>query len=120
MLMNPKIINDSQPVKRNHSGGGRPFHSRLESFAEFIREQRQQRRTWQEIAARLRTEKDCVITSQGLHQFYRRYLKRQARPHWESEAATPQPATMNPSASTPKMQTPTTETTNPYTFNTNI
>ena len=113
--MNPKIINDGQPVKRNHSGGGRPFHSRLESFVEFIREQRQQRRTWQEIAIRLGTEKDCVITSQGLHQFYRRYLKRQARSHWESEAATAQPATVNPSAPTP--QTTTTETDNPYRFN---
>ena len=67
-------------------GGGRAYRSRLELFAEFIREQRQQRRTWQEIAARLRTEKDCIITFQGLHQFYRRYLKRQARPHWENEA----------------------------------
>jgi len=118
MLMNPKIINDGQPVKRNRSGGGRPFHSRLEPFVEFIREQRQQRLTWQEIATRLHTENDCVITSQGLHQFYRRYLKRQARPHWESEAATPPPATVNPSASTP--QTTTTETDNPFRFNTNI
>ncbi|MGO9705328.1 MAG: hypothetical protein ACLPYZ_08915 [Limisphaerales bacterium] len=96
-------------------GGGRAYRSRLEPFAEFIREQRQQRRTWQEIAARLRTEKDCVITFQGLHQFYRRYLKRQARSHWESKAATAQPATVNPSAPTP--QTTTTETDNPYRFN---
>ena len=118
MLMNSKSINVNQPVKRSHSGGGRPFHSRLESFAEFIREQRKQRQTWQEIATRLHTENDCVITSQGLHQFYRRYLKRQARPHWESEAATPPPATVNPSASTP--QTTTTETDNPFQFNTNI
>ena len=116
--MNSKSINANLPVKRNRSGGGRPFHSRLEPFAEFIREQRQQRKTWQEIAASLRTEKDCVITSQGLHQFYRRYLKRQARSHWESKAATPQPATVNPSASTPK--TTTTETDNPFRFNTNI
>jgi hypothetical protein len=115
MLMNSKSINVNQPVKRIRSGGGRPFHSRLEPFTGFIREQRQQRRTWQEIAARLRTEKDCVITSQGLHQFYRRYLKRQARPDWESEAATPQPAKVNPSASI--TQTPTTETDNPFTFN---
>jgi hypothetical protein len=113
--MNSKSINVNQPVKRNRSGGGRPFHSRLEPFVEFIREQRQRRRTWQEIAARLRTEKDCVITSQGLHQFYRRYLKRQARPHWESEAATPQPAKVNPSASI--TQTTTTEKDNPFTFN---
>ena len=62
MLMNSKSINANQPVKRNRSGGGRPFHSRLEPFTGFIREQRQPRRTWQEIAAQLRTEKDCVIT----------------------------------------------------------
>jgi hypothetical protein len=109
--MNSKSINVNQPVKRNRSGGGRPFHSRLESFAEFIREQRQQRRTWQEIAARLRTEKGCAITFQGLHQFYRRYLKRQARSHWENEAATAQPAKVKP---------PATTTTNPYKFNTDI
>ena len=58
--------------------GGRPFHSILEPHFDFIREQRQQRKTWQEIATLLRTEKGCVITFQGLHQFYRRYLKRQA------------------------------------------
>jgi hypothetical protein len=116
MLMNSKSINVNQPVKRNRSGGGRPFHSRLEPFVEFIREQRRQRQTWQEIATRLHTEKDCVITSQGLHQFYRRYLKRQARSHWESESATPKAATVKPSASTP--QTTTTETDNPFTFNT--
>ena len=102
-------------IKNKRRGGGRAYRSRLELFAEFIREQRQQRRTWQEIAARLRTEKDCVITFQGLHQFYRRYLKRQARSHWESGAATAQPATVKPSAPTP--QTTTTETDNPYSFN---
>src|ERR1700722_12782077 len=76
-------------------GGGRAYRSRLESFVEFIRQQRQQRRTWQEIAAQLR-EKDFAITFQGLHQFYRRYLKRQNRPHWETEAAMAQPATVKP------------------------
>jgi hypothetical protein len=90
MLMNPEIINDGLPAKHKRSGGGRAFHSRLESFVDFIREQRQQRRTWQEIATLLRTEKGCAITFQGLHQFYRRYLKRQARPHWENEAVTAQ------------------------------
>ena len=102
-------------TKNKRRGGGRAYRSRLESFAEFIREQRQQRRTWQEIAAWLRTEKGCAITFQGLHQFYRRYLKRQVRSHWESEAATLQPATVNPSASTPKMTI--TETDNPFRFN---
>ena len=52
---------------------------------DFIREQRQQRRTWQEIATRLRTDHGCNISFQGLHQFYRRHLKRQAHSHWESE-----------------------------------
>jgi hypothetical protein len=110
---------DSQ-TKNKRRGGGRAYRSRLESFAEFIREQRQQRKTWQEIAARLRTEKDCVITFQGLHQFYRRYLKRQARSHWESEVSTAQPATANPSASAPtpaQAATATTKTDNPYQFN---
>ena len=66
-------------------GGGRAYRSRLESFVDFIREQRQQRRTWQEIATWLRTNHGCNITFQGLHQFYRRHLKRQARSHWENE-----------------------------------
>jgi hypothetical protein len=97
-------------AKNKRRGGGRAYRSRLEAFVGFIREQRQQRRTWQEIAALLHTEKGCAITFQGLHQFYRRYLKRQAQSHWESEAAT-----VNPSAPTP--QTTTTETDNPYRFN---
>ena len=78
-------------TKNERCGGGRAYRSRLESFVEFIREQRQQRRTWLEIATLLGTEKGCVITFQGLHQFYRRYLKRQARPHWESEPVLAQP-----------------------------
>jgi hypothetical protein len=75
--------------RRMKHGGGRAYRSHLESFVDFIRQQRQQRKTWQEIAMLLRTEKDCAITFQGLHQFYRRYLKRLARPHWENEAAAP-------------------------------
>ena len=81
-------------VKMKRRGGGRAYRSRLEVFVDFIREQRQQRRTWQEIAALLRNEKGCVITFQGLHQFYRRYLKRQAKPHWEDGAVMSQPATV--------------------------
>jgi transposase len=84
-------MNDTQTDKRTKQGGGPAFHSRLEPFVDFIREQRQRRRTWQEIAQLLRNEKDCPITFQGVYQFYRRFLKRQARPHWEREAvpATP-------------------------------
>jgi hypothetical protein len=73
-------------------GGGRAYRSRLELFADFIREQRQQRRTWQEIAARLRTEQGCDITFQGLHQFYRRHLKRLAQSHWENEVPAARPS----------------------------
>jgi hypothetical protein len=81
--MNPDIINDSGTGKRKRCGGGRAFHSRLEPFVEFIRELRQRRRTWQEIAAVLFSEKGCPITAQGVHQFYRRHLQRRAQTHWE-------------------------------------
>jgi hypothetical protein len=81
--MNQDIINDGRPVKRTRCGGGRAFHSRLEPFVEFIREQRQRRRTWQEIAAVLFSEKGCAITAQGVHQFFRRYVQRRAQAHWE-------------------------------------
>jgi hypothetical protein len=81
--MNPDITNDGGTAKRKRCGGGRAFHSRLESFVDFIREQRQRRKTWQEIAAVLSNEKSCAITSQGVHQFYRRYLHRRAQTHWE-------------------------------------
>ena len=85
--MNPDIINDAQPVKRKRSGGGRAFHSRLEPFVDFIREQRQRRRTWQEIATMLSDEKGCAITVQGVHQFYRRHLQRRAQTHWEETSS---------------------------------
>jgi hypothetical protein len=90
---------ETKSERQMKRGGGRAYRSRLESFVDFIREQRQQRRTWQEIAARLRSEKGCSITFQGLHQFYRRHLKRQARGHWESETAVAQPAVAKPQTS---------------------
>jgi len=83
-------------TKNERQGGGRAYRSRLESFVDFIREQRRQRKTWQEIAALLRTEKGCAITFQGLHQFYRRHLKRQSRPHWENELAAVPPTVAKP------------------------
>lgn len=43
----------------------------------------------------LHTEKGCAVTLQGLHQFYRRYLKRQARPHWENETSAAQSPVTN-------------------------
>jgi hypothetical protein len=81
--MNSAIINDVEPAQRKRYGGGRAFHSRLEPFVDFIREQRQRRRTWQEISALLSDEKGCSVTAQGIHQFYRRHLQRRAQTHWE-------------------------------------
>ena len=69
-------------------GGGRAFHSRVEPFVAIIRAQRQQRKTWREIAEWLAVEEGCRITLHGLHQFYRRYVKRQGRHHWEDEGQT--------------------------------
>lgn len=77
--------------QRAKRGGGRAYRSRLEPFVDFIRAQRQQRRTWLEIAERLGTEKGCSITFQGLHQFYRRHVKRQAQPHWEDGSVVARP-----------------------------
>jgi len=91
-------MSDAPTVQRTKQGGGRAFHSRLEPFVEFIREQRHRRKTWQEIARLLRTEKACPITFQGVHQFYRRFVKRQTRPHWEHEApVSPAPPSAGPS-----------------------
>ena len=98
--MNPDIISDGGMAKRKHSGGGRAFHSRLEPFVDFIREQRQRRRTWQEIAAGLSNEKDCAITSQGVHQFYRRYIQRRTQAHWE-ETPSVSKATTTPTGIAP-------------------
>jgi hypothetical protein len=70
-------MSDTQTEKRTKQGGGRAFHSRLEPFVDFIREQRRRRKTWQEIPELLRAEKGCPVTFQRVHQFYRRYVKRQ-------------------------------------------
>lgn len=83
--------------------GGRPFHSILEPHFDFIREQRRHRKTWQEIAGLLFTEKGIRVTFHAPYLFYRRKLKRLAKPHWEdvgnnssSPAACPNPAASRP------------------------
>jgi hypothetical protein len=81
--MNSVVANNTSPAKRTRIGGGRAFHSRLEPFVDFIREQRQSRRTWREIAVLLGSQHGCVISTQGLHQFCQRYARRRRRPHWE-------------------------------------
>lgn len=78
-------MNHESTTHRPRRGGGRAYHTRLEPFVDFVREQRQRRRTWKEIAESLRAEKGCSVTLQGVHQFYRRYVLRSRKPHWETQ-----------------------------------
>jgi hypothetical protein len=73
-------------------GGGKPFHSILEPHFDFIRELRQRRKTWQEIAELLFSEKGVRVTFHAPYLFYRRKLKRAAKPHWENSPVDSQPA----------------------------
>ena len=63
--------------------GGRAYHSILSPHFDFIREQRQRRKTWQEIANLLQTEKGITVTLYAPYLFYQRRLNRAAKPHWE-------------------------------------
>jgi hypothetical protein len=83
--------------------GGKAFHSILEPHFDFIHQQRQRRKTWQEIADLLFSEKRVRVTLYAPYRFYRRKLKRAAKPNWEnvennSEA---HPARTNTAASRP-------------------
>jgi len=95
-------MNDDATVHRPKRGGGRAYHSRLEPFVDFIREQRQRRRTWKEIAESLRCEKGCAVTLQGVHQFYRRVVLRSRKPHWETQSP-PTPETADRKSMLPSM-----------------
>jgi hypothetical protein len=64
--------------------GGKAFHSILEPHFDFIRQQRQRRKTWQEIADLLLSEKGVRVTLYAPYRFYRRKLKRAVKPHWEN------------------------------------
>jgi hypothetical protein len=111
----PVMTETAQPKR-----GGKPFHSILEPHFTFIHQQRQRRKTWQEIADLLFTEKGLHVTFYAPYSFYRRQLKRAAKPHWESKAAMEQPATVKPPAPAQKPAQAATTTTNPYGFNLDI
>ena len=64
--------------------GGRAFHSIVEPHFDFIHQLRQRRKTWQEIAELLFTEKGVRVTLYAPYRFYRRKLKRAAKLHWEN------------------------------------
>src|SRR5271154_4013937 len=55
--------------------GGKAFHSILEPHFDFIHQQRQRRKTWQEIADLLFSEKSIRVTLYAPYRFYRRKLK---------------------------------------------
>jgi len=88
----------------HHKRGGKPFHSILEPHFDFIREMRQRRKTWQEIADLLLSEKGIRVTFHAPYLFYRRRLKRAAKPHWEDSENNSeiQPAHPNTPASRPQ------------------
>jgi hypothetical protein len=92
-------MTETTPPKR----GGKAFHSILEPHFDFIRQQRQRRKTWQEIADLLFSEKGIRVTLYAPYHFYRRQLERRAKGHWEDEAkqtsvplAHPNPAACRP------------------------
>jgi hypothetical protein len=66
--------------------GGKAFHSVLESHFDFIHQLRQRRKTWQEIADLLLSEKGIRVTLYAPYRFYRRHLKRRAKGHWENQS----------------------------------
>ena len=72
--------------------GGRAYHSILEPHFDFIRELRQRRKTWKEIADLLFSEKGIRVTLYAPYRFYRRRLKRAAKPHWENTTIDSQPS----------------------------
>jgi hypothetical protein len=84
--------------------GGRPFHSILEPHFDFIRQLRQRRKTWQEIADLLFTEKGVRVTFHAPYLFYRRKLKRAGKPHWENESNLTEPQAAHPNAAARQSQ----------------
>jgi hypothetical protein len=84
--------------------GGKAYHSVLEPQFEFIHQQRQRRKTWQEIADLLFSEKSIRVTLYAPYRFYRRKLKRTAKPNWENTGnhSQVQPARPNVAASRPQ------------------
>ena|ERR1022692_329887 len=86
--------------------GGRAFHSILEPHFDFIREQRQRRKTWQEIADLLFTEKGIRVTLHAPYLFYRRKLRRakswEDGPNPKADSKESQPARPSAAASWPQ------------------
>jgi hypothetical protein len=85
-------------------GGGKPFRSVLEPHFDFIRELRQRRKTWREITELLFTEKGIRVTFHAPYFFYRRKLKRAAKPNWENARNDSEAHPARPSAAASRPQ----------------
>src|SRR5438552_2009410 len=68
------------------SRGGKAFQSVLMPHFDFIREQRQRRKTWQEITELVFAEKSIRVSLHTVYYFYKGRLKRIGRPRWEDAA----------------------------------
>jgi hypothetical protein len=93
--------------------GGKAFHSILEPHFDFIHQQRHRRKTWQEIADLLFSEKSIRVTFYAPYHFYRRRLKRAS--HWENSTVDSQPA--HPSAAASRTQSRSSPLAKPVPFN---
>ena len=71
-------------TKRQIRGGGRAYHSALAPHFEAIRQWRNERKTWKEIAELLFVEKNIRVTLYAPYRFMRRRLRRKA--HWEEQS----------------------------------
>lgn len=91
-------------MTERHQRGGKAYHSVLEPHFDFIRELRQRRKTWQEIADLLHAEKGIRVTLYAPYHFYRRKLKHAKRPHWESEATPVESQPTRPIAPVSKLE----------------
>jgi len=80
--------------------GGKAFHSILEPHFDFIHQQRQRRKTWQEIADLLLAERGVRVTLYAPYHFYRRRLRRAS--HWENSSLDAGHARPNAAASRPQ------------------
>jgi len=98
-------------------GGGKPFRSILEPHFEFIRELRQRRKTWRQITELLLTEKNIRVTAFAPYLFYRRKLKRAAKPNWENVGNDSRLPPARPSAAASQPQSRQSPLRQPSTFN---
>lgn len=96
--------------------GGKAFHSILEPHFDFIREQRQRRMTWLEIAGLLASEKGIQVTLYAPYQFYRRKLKRRAKGHWEDAENHPSSPPVHPNLTASRPQSKSAPLPPPQTF----